>query len=95
MRALLDARQGLGSGGAAGVEASRLEMKQKELEMTMFRLLMDELEYDAQSFRVYRQNRQQFEGAGSRQEIAWQGKLAEEAASAADAYLAQFESWLP
>ena len=57
--------------GAAGAEASRLELKQKELDASAFRLMMDEMQYDIESFRVFVRNKAQHETQLARQQVAW------------------------
>ena len=79
--------------GAAGAEASRLELKQKELDASAFRLMMDEMQYDIESFRVFVRNKAQHETQLARQQVAWDKKLADEASSAGEAYLSAHATW--
>ena len=55
---------------------------------------MEELDYDLQSFEVYRSNVSQHESQCARQQVAWSKKLADEGVNAAEAYLARHAAWM-
>ena len=81
------------SGGQPALTA--MEMKQKDLEASSFKLLMDEVEFDLEAFRVWKGNMAQHQTQVARQELAWSKRLADEASAAADAYLQLQASALP
>ena len=88
IKLILDAEPvAAGEGSNGGSMSSALELKQKDLEKSSFQLVLDELDYDVQSYRVFKANSAQHESAAARQMVSWAQKLAEEASKAADTYL--------
>ena len=69
------------------IETFWLERQKKELEATAVKLLLEELEFDLQSYRVYVQNLGQHDAQVARQQVVRDAKLANEALAAAELYL--------
>ena len=64
-----------------------MDQKKKQLDQANLDLLMNELEFDLESFKVYRQKVTQVLSSRARKVQDWKGKVVQEAQEAADQWL--------
>lgn len=71
-----------------------VEQKQKQSNQSQLNLLMSQLEFDYEAFKVYRQKVIQCQMVRARKAQDWKGQMVEDAQKAAEAYMESHAAWM-